>query len=89
MRPNFNIVEEKNSDFWDKYEQFIQLWNDERYTVKEIREILGISLSKYYQYRDKGFNENRLDKELRSPRQSSKRGHYLKKIKSRGDVLYE
>ena len=78
MRPNFNIVEEKNNNFWDKYEEFVRLWNDEKYSVKEIRKILGISLSKYYQYRDKGFSENVLDKELRSPRQSAIRGHHTR-----------
>lgn len=76
---NFRIVEGENSSFWDKYEEFVKLWNDEKYSVKEIREILGITPSKYYQYRDKGFSENRLDSDLRSPQQSSKRGHLRRK----------
>lgn len=79
MTINFRIVEGENNSFWDKYEEFVKLWNDEKYTVKEIRKILGISLSKYYQYRDKGFSENRLDPDLRSPQQSSKRGHLRRK----------
>lgn len=78
MGLNFRIVEGENNDFWDKYEEFIKLWNDKKYTVKEIRKILGISLSKYYQYKDKGFSENRLDPDLRSPQQSAKR-RYLRK----------
>ena len=79
MSINFRIVEDKNNNFWDKYEEFIKLWNDEQYTVKEIREILGISTKKYYQYRDRGFSENLLDKELRSPKQTVKRAYAHKK----------
>lgn len=82
MGLNFRIVEGENNDFWDKYEEFIKLWNDKKYTVKEIRKILGISLSKYYQYKDKGFSENRLDLDLRSPQQSAKRGYLRKNSKN-------
>ena len=71
---NFNVVEGEKEDFWDKYEEFIQQWNNGKLTVKEIRENLGIPVSKYRQYREKALNENRLDIDLRSPRNSAKRG---------------
>lgn len=78
MSVNFHIVEEDAGDFWDKYEEFIQLWNDGKITVKEIRENLGIPISKYKQYREKGMDENRLDIDIRSPRNSVKRGHHTR-----------
>ena len=77
-RPHFNIVEGENSSFWDKYEEFIQQWNEGKLLVKEIRENLGISISKYNQYRDKAISEGRLDIDLRSPRNSVKRGQHTR-----------
>lgn len=78
MRPNFNIVEEDAEDFWDKYEEFIQHWNEGKLKVKEIQENLGIPVSKYRQYRERALNENRLDIDIRSPRNSVKRGHHTR-----------
>ena len=75
----FRIIEGENRDYWEDFEEFVKLWNDGKYLVKEIREILGISLSKYYQYRERGLSENRLDIDLRSPSKSVKRGHDRKK----------
>lgn len=82
MALNFRIVEGENSSFWDKYEEFIQQWNDGKLTIKEIQENLGIPVSKYRQYRERGLNENRLDIDLRSPKNSAKRGHLRKRCKS-------
>lgn len=78
MRPNFNVVEGEKGDFWDKYEEFIQLWNEGKLMIKEIRETLDIPVSKYRQYREKALNENRLDIDIRSPKNSVKRGHHTR-----------
>lgn len=77
-RPNFNVVEGENSSFWDNYEEFIQLWNEGKLLVKQIRENLDLSPSKYNQYRDKAMSEGRLDIDIRSPQNSVKRGHHTR-----------
>lgn len=85
MRPNFNVVEGTNSDFWNQYEEFIQLWNEGKLKVREIQEHLGLPVSKYRQYRERALNENRLDIDLRSPKNSAKRGHPTRSFLTRGN----
>ena len=84
MRPNFNIVEEDEGDFWSEYEEFIKEWNEGKLLVKEIREKLGIPVSKYRQYRERALNENRLDMDMRHPRNSAKRGGHTRTSLTRG-----
>lgn len=78
MRPNFNVVEGTNSDFWNQYEEFIKQWNDGKLKVREIQENLGLPVSKYRQYRDRALNEKRLDIDMRSPRNSAKRCNHTR-----------
>lgn len=78
MRPNFNVVEGANGDFWDKYEEFIKQWNEGKLKVREIQENLGLPVSKYRQYRDRALNENRLDIDMRSPKNSAKRRNHTR-----------
>lgn len=78
MRPNFNVVEGATGDFWDKYEEFIKQWNEGKLKVREIQENLGLPVSKYRQYRDRALNENRLDIDMRSPRNSAKRRNHTR-----------
>lgn len=83
MKPNFNIVEGEPEDYWDDYEEFIQQWNNGEIKVKTIQKNLDLSQSKYRQYRDKGFAENRLDVDLRSPQKSVHRGQHTRTIITR------
>lgn len=78
MSLNFHVVEGEDENYWAKYEQFIKLWNNGRITVKKIKSKLDLSQSKYKQYRDRALEENRLDIDIRSPRQSVKRGHHTR-----------
>lgn len=59
---NFKIVEGTNRDYWDNYEEFIQLYNENKIPVKQIKETLQLTNSKYTQYKEKAIEENRLNK---------------------------
>lgn len=71
---NFHIVEGEPEDFWDHYQKFITLYNENIMPVKRIKEKLRLSESKYNQYRNRAIEENKL--EPRYNVYTSKRGSY-------------
>ncbi len=58
MTKRFRIV--NGEDYWCKYEEFIQLYNESDLTVKEIFNKLKMTNKRFNNYRKKGFKENRL-----------------------------
>lgn len=74
MTLNFRVVEGEPEDYWDKYEEFIRLYNDNRIPVRRIKEKLGLRETKYNQYRNRAIEENKL--ELRYNVYVSKKGGY-------------
>lgn len=80
--PNFRVIEGEPADYWDDYEDFIKLYNSNKISVKDIRKKLDISQNKYRKYREKALNENRLNIELRSPKQYRKKGGIQKQSKT-------
>ena len=57
---NYNVIEGEN--YWNKYEDFLKLYNDSPLNTKEIREYLQITSNKYQQYREREIEESRLKK---------------------------
>ena len=58
MGLNFKIVD--GDDYYDKYDEFIEYYNNEEYGITRIREELGLSSNKYRDYRRKGLRENKI-----------------------------
>ena len=56
----FNIIEGEPDDYWDHYEAFVKLYNNEKHSVTDIQKILELSQAKYRRYRSKALIENRL-----------------------------
>lgn len=70
---NFRVIE-GTQGFWDDFPEFVKLYNEGKMRIIEIRKKLELSQSKYRQYRDRGFEQKLLNKELRTPRNSCIRG---------------
>lgn len=60
MTKRFTISDGEN--YWNKYEKFVELYNDDTLTVNEVFEKLKISKNKLTAYRKRGFDEDRLIK---------------------------
>ena len=71
---NFNIIEGEPEDYWDDYEEFIELYNANELRVTEIRDKLQLSQNKYRRYREHAFKENRLEFDKRNPNIRKQRG---------------
>ena len=54
----FNIINGEN--YWNKYEEYIQLYNNPNITVKEIFKKLKISNRRFNNYHKKAIKENRI-----------------------------
>lgn len=59
---NFNIVEGSDEEYYSKYEEFIEYYNNTDLTVNEIRLKLDLNTYKLKKYREKALEENRLTK---------------------------
>ena len=68
---NFNIKDGEN--YWNKYDEFIELYNNSNLTILQIRETLKLTSNKYRQYRKKAIKENKI-----------KNGYYRIKRQKRG-----
>lgn len=53
-------VTETSEEYYQDYEEFIRLYNENKINVNELCETLNLSQGKYKQYRKRGFEENRL-----------------------------
>ena len=58
MNKRFNLSEGGN--YWNKYEEYVELYNARTLTLPEIRKKLDISKNKMKQYYDRGIQENQL-----------------------------
>lgn len=61
MTLTFNIVEGEPEDYWENYEEFLRLYNENTMPVKRIKEKLNLNETKYNQYRKRAIEENRLE----------------------------
>ncbi len=57
---NFKIIENSPPVYMEKYEEFIELYNDKNITVEEIRQRLGWRTKVYNDARNKALEENRI-----------------------------
>lgn len=73
----FNIVENPEPNFLGKYEEFIELYKNKDYSVREIRKILNYNQTDYNHAKVKAVNEGRIT--LRK-----KPNKYSKEKKKRG-----
>lgn len=64
---NFKVVEGELDTYWDNYEKFIELYNENSIPVKKIKEDLELSPKKYMRYRERAIEENRLNFDTRQP----------------------
>lgn len=55
---NFRIIE--GDDFYNKYEEWLDLYNNSKLTTKDIVKALGITAHKAKQYRQRAIEEDRL-----------------------------
>lgn len=76
----FRIIE--GVDYYDKYEEFIEAYNNEEILVTDIKNYLGITSAKFQNYYQKAKAENRLIKRSQGRKQGS-RNHikYLEKLR--------
>lgn len=67
----FNLIEGDPEDYWEKYEQFIKLYNNNEIKVTEIKKQLNLTNGEYRRYRRHAIKENRLDIDTRNPNYQS------------------
>lgn len=65
-KPNFKVVEGELKGYWDDYEEFIKLYNENKIPVTEIRTRLNMKIKKYNNYRKTAIDEGRLHVEVRN-----------------------
>lgn len=76
----FKIIE--GIDYYDKYEEFIEAYNNEEILVRDVKNNLGISSAKFQNYYQKAKAENRLIKRSGGRKQGSlKHIKYLEKLR--------
>lgn len=76
----FKIIE--GVDYYDKYEEFIEAYNNEEILVRDIKNVLGITSAKFQNYYQKAKAENRLIKRSGGRKQGSlKHIKYLEKLR--------
>lgn len=89
---NFNIVEGEEEDFWDKYLEFVEEYNNPDILAKSIPKKLGITQCKYRQYFARAVEEKLIDPEMRSPANTKKRPYaktILNEIKEKQGKVYK
>ena len=84
----FNLIEGDPEDYWEKYEQFIKLYNDNQIKVTEIKKRLNLTNGEYRRYRRHAIKENRLDIDTRNPNYQSLVGR-PKKTKTPSEKLFK
>lgn len=76
----FTITEGEHKDYWANYDEFIQLYNNNKLKVSEIREKLDLSQSRYKRYREKALEEDKLTIDKRNPRINKTKKHDKNKL---------
>lgn len=71
---NFRIVENAPPSYVEKYDEFVELYNDHSVTVKEIGELLGWSTNVFEQAKEHALSEGKIS--LRKP--YGNRGKWVK-----------
>lgn len=76
---NFRIVENPTPEYVEKYDEFVELYNDLNVKVSDVHKILGWSTNTFEQAKARALEEGRI--ELRKPymRNKWKKGQYLPK----------
>ena len=62
----FRIVENAQPEYLEKYEEFVELYNDKNITVKDIRKELGFNMAQYNLARQKALSEGLIKNRLTS-----------------------
>lgn len=69
---NFNIIENSQPSFLERYDEFISLYNNPNISVREIVKRLGWNTTQLKKARKKGLDEGVIQKRYSTPRYSKK-----------------
>lgn len=91
MKPTFTITEGEDPNYYNKYQDFLELYNNTKTPTKEIHTILDISQNQYRNYRKRAIEENQLQNRRQTHGKyyyKNGNGYEVKKYNGRKQIHY-